>query len=80
MTADLDVVFINRLGQVVDIHLAVEGEGGGALHQALNLRPAEVLGPLCIHSPVSVKHSSTIDKEPEATHDADKDDTHCYQQ
>lgn len=46
--AHLDAVFVNRFGKVIDVHLAIKGKGGGALHKPLNLCPAEVLGPLCM--------------------------------
>lgn len=44
--AHLEVVLIYGLGQVVDIHLPIQRKGCGALDEALDLCPAEVLGSL----------------------------------
>lgn len=42
----LEVVFIDGLGQIVHVHVSIKGKGRGALHEALKLGAAEVLGLL----------------------------------
>eukprot|EP00906_Rhabdomonas_costata_P037239 RCo052359 len=46
VSANPEVLDVNRLGHVVDIDLPVHRVGGGADHKAPDLRPAEVFGPL----------------------------------
>ena len=49
LLAYLDFAGVNLLGQIIDIHVAIQCKRGSTLDQTLNLSSTEVLGPLCIH-------------------------------
>lgn len=49
LLAYLDFAGVNLLGQIVDVHVAIQGKRGSTLDQTLNFSSTEVLGPLCKH-------------------------------
>ena len=49
LLAYLDFAGVNLLGQIVDIHMAIQGKRGSTLDQTLYFSSTEVLGPLCKH-------------------------------